>query len=134
MGIEPFLVASSVRLILAQRLVRRICEKCAEPEELQREVLIDAGMDEKLIDDGKLLKGTGCPACNGSGYSGRVGLYEVMVVTPTLREMVLDRASTAELRERAIADGMITLRQDALWKMSQGMTTFAEVLRETNMD
>jgi len=134
MGIEPFLVASSVRLILAQRLVRRICEKCAEPEELQREVLIDAGMDEKLIDEGKLLKGTGCPACNGSGYSGRVGLYEVMVVTPTLREMVLDRASTAELRERAIADGMITLRQDALWKMSQGMTTFAEVLRETNMD
>ena len=134
MGIEPFLVASSVRMILAQRLVRRICGGCGEPEELQRQVLIDAGIDEKLLAEGQIMKGSGCPACSGSGYAGRVGLYEVMVMTPTLREMVLDRASTAELRERAIADGMVTLRQDALWKMTQGMTTFAEVLRETNMD
>ena len=134
MGVEPFLVASSVRLILAQRLVRRICERCAEPDDLQKEILLNAGLDEKQLEDAKLLKGAGCPSCNGSGYSGRVGLYEVMVMTPVLREMVLDRASTAEMREQAIADGMITLRQDALWKMCQGMTTFAEVLRETNSD
>ncbi len=93
-----------------------------------------AGLDEVAIAEAGLMKGAGCPGCNGSGYSGRVGLYEVMVMTPQLREMILDRASTAELRERAIADGMITLRQDALWKMCRGMTSFAEVLRETNSD
>jgi type IV pilus assembly protein PilB len=134
MGIEPFLVASSVRIILAQRLVRRVCERCAAPEEIAMETLIEAGLEESAIAEAGLMKGTGCPGCNGSGYSGRVGLYEVMVMTPRLREMILDRASTAELRERAIADGMITLRQDALWKMCRGMTSFAEVLRETNSD
>ncbi len=134
MGIEPFLVASSVRIILAQRLVRRVCERCSEPEEVLPETLMGAGLDEAAIATAGLMKGAGCPACNGSGYSGRVGLYEVMVMTPQLREMILDRASTAELRERAIADGMITLRQDALWKMCRGMTSFAEVLRETNSD
>jgi type IV pilus assembly protein PilB len=134
MGIEPFLVASSVRLILAQRLVRRICSKCKAPVELHPEVLVEAGMSPEAAAAAKPQKGGGCPGCNGSGYAGRVGLYEVMVMTPTLREMVLDRASTAELRERAIGDGMITLRQDALWKMAQGMTTLEEVLRETNID
>jgi type IV pilus assembly protein PilB len=134
MGIEPFLVASSVRLILAQRLVRRICSKCKAPIELHPEVLVEAGMSPEEAAAAKPHKGPGCPGCSGSGYAGRVGLYEVMVMTPTLREMVLDRASTAELRERAIGDGMVTLRQDALWKMAQGMTTLEEVLRETNLD
>ena len=134
MGIEPFLVSSSVRLILAQRLVRRICSKCKAPVEIQPEVLVEAGMTPENAQTAQPQKGTGCPNCNGTGYSGRVGLYEVMVMTPRLKEMILDRASTAELRERAIADGMITLRQDALWKMAQGMTTLEEVLRETNID
>ena len=134
MGIEPFLVSSSVRLILAQRLVRRICSKCKAPVEIQPEVLVEAGMTPENAQTAQPQKGTGCPNCSGTGYSGRVGLYEVMVMTPRLKEMILDRASTAELRERAIADGMITLRQDALWKMAQGMTTLEEVLRETNID
>ncbi|MBM4118690.1 type II secretion system protein GspE, partial [bacterium] len=134
MGIEPFLVASSVRLILAQRLVRRICAKCKASVALPVEVLIEAGLTPEAAASAQIFKGTGCPGCNGSGYAGRVGLYEVMVMSPTLREMVLDRASTAELRERAINDGMIGLRQDALWKMTQGMTTLEEVLRETNSD
>jgi type IV pilus assembly protein PilB len=134
MGIEPFLVSSSVRLILAQRLVRRICERCKIEEEIAAEILADAGVPAEQCDGIKLQKGAGCPQCNGSGYAGRVGLYEVMVMSPSLKEMVLDRASTAELRERAMADGMITLRQDALKKMMDGMTTLEEVLRETNKD
>ena len=134
MGVEPFLVSSSVRLILAQRLVRRICERCKSEEKVSPEVLMEAGLTAEQASQAKLFKGTGCPNCNGSGYAGRVGLYEVMQMTPTIREMVLDRASSAELRDRAVSDGMITLRHDALWKMLQGMTTLSEVLRETNLD
>jgi len=134
MGIEPFLVSSSVRMILAQRLVRKICDRCKAEHSIGEDVLVDAGLTTEEAAQTSLHKGAGCPNCNGSGYSGRVGLYEVMVMTPTIREMVLDRASTAELRERAIGDGMITLRRDALWKMMQGVTTLEEVLRETNID
>jgi type IV pilus assembly protein PilB len=134
MGIEPFLVASSVRLILAQRLVRRICERCKAEVSVSPEVLIDAGLSAEQAASAKLYKGAGCPNCNGSGYSGRVGLYEVMTLSPTLKEMVLDRASTAELRERAVADGMISLRSDALTKMLAGRTTLEEVLRESSTD
>ncbi len=134
MGIEPFLVSSSVRLILAQRLVRKICDRCKVELEIKSEVLVEAGLTPEVAESATIYEGSGCPNCNGSGYSGRVGLYEVMVMSPGLREMILDRASTAELRERAMSDGMITLREDALWKMTQGMTSLEEVLRETNKD
>ena len=134
MGIEPFLVASSVRLILAQRLVRKICDRCKGELELSPEVLVDAGLSPEEAKVAKVYEGKGCPNCNGSGYKGRVGLYEVMEMTPDIKEMILDRASTAELQQKAISDGMITLRKDALWKMLQGMTSLEEVLRETNKD
>jgi len=134
MGVEPFLVSSSVRCIVAQRLVRKICERCKAVEVLHADVLTEAGFAPAQAAEAKFYRGAGCPNCNGSGYSGRVGLYEVMAMTPVIREMVLDRASTADLRERAVAEGMISLRLDGLRKVLAGLTTLEEVLRETTID
>jgi type IV pilus assembly protein PilB len=134
MGIEPFLVSSSVRLILAQRLVRRICDRCKQEDPVPPEVLVEAGLSEEEAGKAKIYRGAGCPNCNGSGYAGRLGLYEVMVLSPVVREMILDRASTAELRERCTSEGMISLRKDGLWKLLQGVTSLEEVLRETNLE
>ncbi|MCB1184704.1 type IV-A pilus assembly ATPase PilB [bacterium] len=127
MGIEPFLVASSTVLIMAQRLVRRICSNCKEEVELSDEALIDLGLKPGT----KVCRGKGCEKCNGSGYSGRQGLYEVMPITPEIRELILDRASTTELRQMAVKQGMNTLRHDGLIKVAKGVTTVEEVLRET---
>jgi type IV pilus assembly protein PilB len=127
MGIEPFLVASSTVLIMAQRLVRRICKSCKEEMTLSAEALIDLRMPP----DTKVSKGKGCDQCNGTGYSGRQGLYEVMPTTPEIRELILDRASTTEIRKLAIKQGMLTLREDGLIKVGKGITTVEEVLRET---
>ena len=127
MGIEPFLVASSTVLIMAQRLVRRICKNCKE----EIDVPVEAKRDLGLPEDAKVCKGKGCEKCAGTGYSGRQGLYEVMPITPALRELILDRASTAEIRRRAIQEGMLTLRDDGLVKVQKGITTIEEVLRET---
>src|SRR5918994_1440274 len=131
MGIEPFLVASSVNLICAQRLVRRICAACAEPHPAPPEALMQAGFS---ADDASTVvpnKGKGCERCNNTGYKGRVGLYEVMEVTDELRELILVGASGLELRRRAVEEGMITLRQSGLRKVKDGMTTIEEVARET---
>jgi type IV pilus assembly protein PilB len=127
MGIEPFLVASSTVLIMAQRLVRRICKNCKEEVKISEEALRDLGMPP----GSSVSKGKGCDQCKGSGYSGRQGLYEVMPVTPEIRELILDRASTTELRKLAIKQGMLTLREDGLIKVNKGVTTVEEVLRET---
>ncbi len=127
MGIEPFLVASSTVLIMAQRLVRRICKNCKEEMKISDEALRDLTLEPGT----KVYKGRGCDQCNGSGYSGRQGLYEVMPITPELRELILDRASTAEIQKLAIKQGMLTLRQDGLIKVTKGVTTVEEVLRET---
>jgi len=129
MGIEPFLVASSTNLIAAQRLVRRICKNCKEPESISPEALADIGLPA----DAQPMHGKGCDQCNGSGYKGRQGLYEVMPITPSLRELILDRASTAEIRKQAVSDGMLTLRADGLEKIKKGLTTIEEVLRETTV-
>jgi type IV pilus assembly protein PilB len=129
MGLEPFLVASSTNLIMAQRLVRRICTNCKQDEEVPAEALSDIG----LPPDTKPQRGKGCDRCGGMGYKGRQGLYEVMPITPALRELILDRASTSELRKQAQAEGMLTLRQDGLVKIQQGVTTIEEVLRETTV-
>jgi len=129
MGIEPFLVASSTVLIMAQRLVRRICSGCREPVKLPDEALIDLGLKPETI----VYKGKGCEKCHGTGYAGRQGLYEVMPVTPDLRELILDRASTTEIRHLAIKEGMVTLRQDGLIKVAKGVTTVDEVVRETTV-
>ena len=127
MGIEPFLVASSTVLIMAQRLVRRICKNCKEEIKLSDEALKDLRMEPGT----SVYKGKGCDQCKGSGYSGRQGLYEVMPITPELREMILDRASTTEIRKVAIKQGMLTLREDGIIKVAKGVTTVEEVLRET---
>lgn len=131
MGIEPFLVATSVNLIQAQRLIRRICKDCKEEVSTPPQALIDIGISPDEASDIKVYRGVGCGTCNGTGYKGRVGLYEVMEVTDELRELILVGASALELRKKAIEDGMITLRVSGLFKIKQGITTIEEVVRET---
>jgi type IV pilus assembly protein PilB len=131
MGIEPFLVATSVNLIQAQRLVRRICKECKVEVHTPEEAMIDVGFPASEVREIKTFKGAGCSTCNGTGYKSRVGLYEVMEVTEDLRELILVGASGLELRRKAIEEGMLTLRQSGLEKIRQGMTTVEEVVRET---
>lgn len=130
MGIEPFLVSSSVLLIIAQRLVRRLCEKCKAPSVIHAEVLRELGIMENP-DELVLMEAKGCPVCNDTGYKGRVGVYEVMEISPTLREMIVDRASNVEIKTQAIKEGMLTLRMDGLEKFKRGLTSLEEILRET---
>jgi len=131
MGIEPFLVATSVHLICAQRLVRRICKDCIEPFEVPPQTLLDAGFTLEESKTVKIQKGKGCSVCNNTGYKGRCGLYEVMEVDDEIRELVLVGASAVELKKKAIEQGMITLRRSGLIKVAAGMTTLEEVARET---
>jgi type IV pilus assembly protein PilB len=131
MGIEPFLVASSLNLVCAQRLVRRVCANCKTDEDVPPAALEQIGFTP---DDAKKVtpkKGKGCEKCNQTGYKGRVGLYEVMEISDELRELVLVGASALELRRKAIEEGMITLRGSGLRKIKEGITTIEEVLRET---
>jgi type IV pilus assembly protein PilB len=131
MGIEPFLVATSVHLICAQRLVRRICPGCRTEESVSPQVLIDAGYTPEEAESVKVYKGLGCTTCGNKGYKGRVGLYEVLEVSDELRELILVGASALELRKKAIEQGMISLRRSGLIKVAAGMTTLEEVMRET---
>jgi type IV pilus assembly protein PilB len=131
MGIEPFLVATSVNLIQAQRLIRRVCKDCKKEHQTPPEALLEVGFSPDEARDLKTFKGRGCQTCNGTGYKGRVGLYEVMEVTDEIRELILIGASALELRKRAIEDGMITLRESGLHKIRAGITTIEEVVRET---
>lgn len=131
MGIEPFLVATSVNLIQAQRLIRRICSECKIENPMPPEALVEIGFSPDEARRVKTYKGRGCEKCNNTGYKGRVGLYEVMEVTDSLRELVLIGASALELRKRAIEEGMITLRESGLHKIRNGITTVEEVVRET---
>jgi type IV pilus assembly protein PilB len=131
MGIEPFLVATSVNLIQAQRLIRRICKDCKTEQPMPPEALLEVGFTNEEAHHMKTYKGRGCPTCNNTGYKGRVGLYEVMEVTDDIRELILIGASSLELRKKAIDDGMITLRESGLYKIRNGITTIEEVVRET---
>jgi type IV pilus assembly protein PilB len=131
MGIEPFLVANSVHLICAQRLVRRVCGHCKEPHPLPAVALVQAGFSQEDAATVVPLRGLGCDRCNLTGYKGRVGLYEVMEISEELRELILVGASGLELRRKAVDEGMITLRQSGLRKVKDGMTTLEEVVRET---
>jgi type IV pilus assembly protein PilB len=131
MGIEPFLVATSVHLICAQRLIRRVCKECAEPMEVPIQTLIDEGFGPEEAKTVTLMKGKGCGVCNNTGYKGRTGLYEVMEVDDEIRELVLVGASALELKKKAIERGMITLRRSGLTKVAMGWTTLEEVARET---
>ncbi|HEY4815795.1 MAG TPA: type IV-A pilus assembly ATPase PilB [Candidatus Acidoferrum sp.] len=131
MGIEPFLVATSVNLICAQRLVRRICSNCKEELEVPEQALVDAGYSPEEAKKTKIYHGKGCSTCNKGGYKGRTGLYEVMEINDELRELILVGASALELKKKAIEQGMITLRRSGLIKVALGQTTMEEVLRET---
>src|SRR5512145_2192935 len=131
MGIEPFLVASSVNLICAQRLVRRICSQCKGDHPHAPEALVTAGFPPEEAPSVTPKKGAGCERCNNTGYKGRVGLYEVMEITDELRELILVGASGLELKRKAVEEGMITLRRSGLMKVMEGVTTIEEVARET---
>jgi type IV pilus assembly protein PilB len=134
MGIEPFLVASSVNLILAQRLVRRACAACRRPPKLSEEILSELQLDPKEAADAKFVEHVGCVECSNTGYRGRQGVYEVMNMSPRIRELVLERASANEIKKVAIGEGMLTLRRDGLEKLKRGITTVEEILKETAAD
>jgi len=131
MGIEPFLVATAVHLICAQRLVRRICSNCIEDEKLPEKTMLDAGFTAQEAKTIVPKRGKGCEKCNGTGNKGRAGLYEVMEVTDELRELILVGASALELKKKAIEQGMITLRRSGLRKVMDGAVSLEEVIRET---
>jgi type IV pilus assembly protein PilB len=131
MGIEPFLVATSVNLICAQRLVRRVCSQCKEQLPTPAQALLDAGYTAEEVKTVQVFHGRGCATCNSTGYKGRVGLYEVMEVNDEMRELILVGASSLELRKKALEQGMITLRRSGLLKVAAGLTTMEEVLRES---
>jgi type IV pilus assembly protein PilB len=131
MGIEPFLVATSVNIIQAQRLIRRICKDCKVETSMPAEGLVEIGFKPEEASSVKLYKGRGCETCLNTGYKGRVGLYEVMEVTDELRELIIIGASAIELRRKAIEGGMITLRESGLYKLREGITTVEEVVKET---
>jgi type IV pilus assembly protein PilB len=134
MGIQPFMICATVEAILAQRLVRRICTKCREETKVSTAALEDLGMKPADIAGIKFFKGAGCDACNNTGYKGRIALFELMVMTDQLREMILSNASTDELREEARRNGMLPLREFGVQVAADGVTTLDEIIRETVQD
>ena len=134
MNVEPFLIADSVILIAAQRLVRRLCQKCAQPHKLPVKALLEMGYAKDELQDVNILKRKGCEVCNNTGYKGRTALYEVMPVDDDIREMILNRSQSREIKKKAIESGMITLRRSGLIKIMNGVTSVEEVLRETIRD
>ncbi len=134
MGVEPFLLGSAVNLIMAQRLIRKVCQKCAEPITLDPEVQASLGLDDVAVKETTFVRGRGCYECSNTGYRGRIGVYEVMPVTPVIRELILKRANATEIRREAMREGMMSLRMDALIKLQEGITTAEEVLKETARD
>jgi len=134
MGVEPFLVTASVNLIVAQRLGRRICQDCKEEVSVNPQTLIDMGMPPEDAAVAKVYQGGGCRTCNGTGFKGRVAFYEIMVFGEELKEMVLQGASTAEIKAESIRLGMLTLRAAGLEKLRNGITTLEEILRVTAAD
>jgi type IV pilus assembly protein PilB len=131
MGVEPFLISSSLLGVLAQRLLRRVCEKCKDLYVPSDSLLKDIGLEDKIGENIKFAKGKGCKVCNQSGYKGRIGIYELLKVTPEIQEAVLRKVSADEIRNLAVSQGMITLRKAALDKLLLGTTTPEEVMRVT---
>jgi len=131
MGIEPFLVATSVQLIAAQRLVRRICSSCQEPVDIAPQALINLGYKKEEVGTFKVMKGRGCDKCNNTGYKGRVGLVEVMEINDGIRELILSGGTAIDIKRQAAESGMISLRRSGLIKIKDGITTIEEVVRET---
>jgi type IV pilus assembly protein PilB len=131
MGVEPFLTSSAVDCVIAQRLARRLCVRCKEPVEIEEEIL--AGMrfpfEHASEDELRFHRAVGCDWCGGTGYRGRIGVYELMLVTNKIKEMILRHASTGEIQHVAEEEGMVRLRSDGLLKAAEGVTTIEEVLR-----
>jgi type IV pilus assembly protein PilB len=135
MGVEPFLLTSSINLIAAQRLVRKICEQCKEPVQIDSEALVNLGIDSSDVVGGfPTFRGRGCSNCNGTGYRGRLAIYEVLVMHETLKELILRAASAVELKREGVKLGMSTLRMSALQKVRDGLTTVEETIRVTDSD
>jgi type IV pilus assembly protein PilB len=135
MGVEPFLMTSSVNLIAAQRLLRKICPNCKAPAEVTPDVLVNIGFDEAEVAPGiQTFVGKGCPACNHTGYRGRLAIYELMVMHQSIKELVIKGASTDELKREAVKAGMSTLRMSALQKVREGVTSIEETVRVTDSD
>ena len=134
MNIEPFLIADSLMLVVAQRLVRRLCKKCAQPHVLPDASLLEMGFLKNELKGLQPMKPTGCDACNRSGYKGRTALFEVMKIDDEIRSMILTRAQSRDIKRKAIEKGMMTLRRSGLIKIKNGITSVEEVLRETVRD
>jgi type IV pilus assembly protein PilB len=134
MGIEPFLVSSSTNLILAQRLARKICSECSEKVDISEKALVDLGVAPAYAKKMSCCVGKGCATCGGTGYKGRIALYEVMPFTEGLKEQVLNGSSTADLKKLAISEGMQSLRMSGIVKVAEGVTTIEEILRVTMAD
>jgi type IV pilus assembly protein PilB len=134
MGVEPFLVASSVNAIMAQRLIRRVCTNCKAEREVNPEALEALKISHEEAAAMTLYEGTGCVDCSNTGYKGRTGVFEVMPISPAIREMILNRAPTNEIKEQAMQEGMLSLRMDGMRKLKLGITSVEEVLKETAAD
>jgi len=134
MNVEPFLIADAIFMIVAQRLIRRVCKKCGVPQKLPLRTLTDMGYPTEEAEQVTVMQGRGCEVCNNSGYKGRTGLFEVMEVTPAIKELIMARAQSKDIKKRALEQGMITLRRSGLTKIKNGITTPEEVLRETVRD
>jgi type IV pilus assembly protein PilB len=133
MDVEPFLIASTLLAVESQRLLRKVCSKCSKEIEYPDEALIDAGLNPKKVDF-KLYRGDGCKHCRGTGYKGRIGVFETLLVTAPIRDAILNRATNIEIEKIAVGNGMLTLRQSALSKLRQGVTSLEEVIRETKVE
>ncbi len=134
MGVEPFLIVSSVNIIIAQRLARKVCQKCSTREEIPVPALIQSGMDPEIAEHAVCLSGSGCEECNRTGYKGRIALYEVMTLDEELKTAIINGANTMEIKAMAIKNGMKSLRQSGLSKLAEGTTSFQEILRVTARD
>jgi type IV pilus assembly protein PilB len=134
MGVESFLIADSLIMVVGQRLVRRICKKCAESQKAPVSALIEHGFRPDEAEKVQLMKGRGCSSCNNTGYKGRIGLYEVMQITPDIRQLILQNAQSKDIKRKAMEQGMITLRRSGLVKVKNGITTIDEVVRDTVKD
>jgi type IV pilus assembly protein PilB len=131
MGLEPFNVAAALNCITAQRLLRRICKNCKEPHVYPEDVMESAKFPVEWAKKVTFYRGKGCDQCNGTGYKGRAGLYEVMAMSPALRQVIMRAGSVDDIRTQALKEGMLTLRMDGMVKIEKGVTTLEEVVKET---
>ena len=129
MGVPSYLVASSVVAILAQRLVRTICPKCRAKYKPTEQEIVEAGMPPEMVETATFMRGRGCSSCQKSGFRGRMGIYEMLMIDSSVRELIFRQASSQEIRDYAVSKGMDTLYMDGLSKVAQGYTTFSEVMR-----